>query len=640
MAVVRLDLLRASESRVSARSAKQLTREVRVVDRRANDPSPSQLQVRREELARILPNQARADILLERILDGNDLAPVAFLHLGVKASRAVGRLQSTLPDFRRQFGTGFLVGPNVLMTNHHVLPDIETAWRTRLDLDYELDINGQELFPQQHRLAPDRLFATNEQLDCTVVAVNPQPEIGTQSLSQFGWLPLSNREGKAIVGEFLSIIQHPGGERKQVCVRENKLLRYGDDTLWYQADTVAGSSGSPVFNPFWQVVALHHSGVPERDARGRVLLRDKTAVPEGELDRHEENQISWIANEGIRISRIWRWLDSLPKTNSLMAGILSGEGPAGAAAGTSGVTFVGNLKSSPNGMSASTEAAVDGDPMVSDGPGTGYNPFHLGSGALYLPLPQAITPLPDNLGERGALTTQGWWEVPCDGFSLGYHAGIQQTMLAAGHLNWDWAPGESPVAWRVDRRIPGEWQDGTASGQSERPEEASLLLCPGETLAEIRFGVDSDIWLTLNRLPASNPDSRDGERWVELTNQVVEQLRTESPPVNVWAGLWPQASRQAKSGGTGFQAALRGCWKVFAWSDGNRLQTVCLIWNWSPRHVPTSGVIQQVSLSRWRELTGLELGGGWRQAGADGGEPSRSIDLTDIGDVVWPQRPG
>jgi hypothetical protein len=230
--------------------------------------------------------------------------------------------------------------------------------------------------------------------------------------------------------------------------------------------------------------------------------------------------------------------------------------------------------------------------------------------------------------------------VPCDGFSLGYHAGIQQTMLAAGHLNWDWAPGESPVAWRVDRRIPGEWQDGTASGQSERPEEASLLLCPGETLAEIRFGVDSDIWLTLNRLPASNPDSRDGERWVELTNQVVEQLRTESPPVNVWAGLWPQASRQAKSGGTGFQAALRGCWKVFAWSDGNRLQTVCLIWNWSPRHVPTSGVIQQVSLSRWRELTGLELGGGWRQAGADGGEPSRSIDLTDIGDVVWPQRPG
>jgi endonuclease G len=96
--------------------------------------------------------------------------------------------------------------------------------------------------------------------------VNPQPEIGTQSLSQFGWLPLSNREGKAIVGEFLSIIQHPGGERKQVCVRENKLLRYGDDTLWYQADTVAGSSGSPVFNPFWQVVALHHSGVPARAA--------------------------------------------------------------------------------------------------------------------------------------------------------------------------------------------------------------------------------------------------------------------------------------------------------------------------------------------------------------------------------------
>ncbi len=640
MAVVRLDLLRASESRVSARSAKQLTREVRVVDRRANDLSASQLQVRREELARILPNQARADILLEKILDGNDLAPIAFLHLGVKASRAVGRLQSTLPDFRRQFGTGFLVGPNVLMTNHHVLPDIQTAWRTRLDLDYELDIHGQELFPQQHRLAPDRLFETNEQLDCTVVAVNPQPEIGTQSLAQFGWLPLSNREGKAIVGEFLSIIQHPGGERKQVCVRENKLLRYGDDTLWYQADTVAGSSGSPVFNPFWQVVALHHSGVPERDARGRVLLRDKTAVPEGELDRHEENQISWIANEGIRISRIWRWLDSLPKTNPLMAGILSGDDPAGEAARTSGETFVGNLNSSPNGMNASTEAAVDGDPTVSDAPGRGYNPHHLGNGALYLPLPQAIATLPDDLGERGGERTQGWWEVPCDGFSLGYDAGMQQTTLAAGHLNWDCESVESPGAWRIDRRLPGEWQTGIDSGQTEPPSEAGLLLRPGETLAENRLGVDSDAWLTLNRLPASNRKSRDGQRWVQLANQVVERLRTEHHPVTVWAGFWPQASRQATSVGAVPRPAPQGCWKVFAWAEWGLLRTVCLIWNWAPRQVRQSGVIQQISLSDWQKLTGLELGGGWCRPGADDGGLSRALDLTASRDVAWPQRPG
>ena len=43
-------------------------------------------------------------------------------------------------------------------------------------------------------------------------------------------------------------------------MRENKLIKYTDHTLWYQTDTVAGSSGSPVFNNSWQVAALHHLG--------------------------------------------------------------------------------------------------------------------------------------------------------------------------------------------------------------------------------------------------------------------------------------------------------------------------------------------------------------------------------------------
>jgi hypothetical protein len=79
---------------------------------------------------------------------------------------------------------------------------------------------------------------------------------------------------KSDVGEYLTIIQHPSGERKQVVVRENKLLKFDGDVLWYATDTVGGSSGSPVFNRFWQVVALHHRGVPKKDSKGRWLRRD------------------------------------------------------------------------------------------------------------------------------------------------------------------------------------------------------------------------------------------------------------------------------------------------------------------------------------------------------------------------------
>ncbi|MER3477440.1 MAG: hypothetical protein C4287_14275, partial [Leptolyngbya sp. ERB_1_2] len=60
--------------------------------------------------------------------------------------------------------------------------------------------------------------------------------------------------------EFVTVIQHPGGQPKQIAIRENKVLKIGDDQdalqdnfLWYASDTAPGSSGSPVLNDNWQV---------------------------------------------------------------------------------------------------------------------------------------------------------------------------------------------------------------------------------------------------------------------------------------------------------------------------------------------------------------------------------------------------
>ena len=70
--------------------------------------------------------------------------------------------------------------------------------------------------------------------------------------------------------------------------------------LHYRTDTAPGSSGSPVFNDQWEVVALHHSGVPQRDEQGRILATDGS-VWEPEMGEH---RIDWKANEGVRISQI------------------------------------------------------------------------------------------------------------------------------------------------------------------------------------------------------------------------------------------------------------------------------------------------------------------------------------------------
>lgn len=58
----------------------------------------------------------------------------------------------------------------------------------------------------------------------------------------------------------MNIIQHPGGGPKQIGLYHNTVVFAGEGRVQYLTDTLPGSSGAPVFNDTWQVVALHHSG--------------------------------------------------------------------------------------------------------------------------------------------------------------------------------------------------------------------------------------------------------------------------------------------------------------------------------------------------------------------------------------------
>jgi endonuclease G len=247
----------------------------------------------------------RANVVLERIIQGNDLVGINYLAKGTFASRPVCRVQ--LRDTSGNvlgFGSGFLVAPGVMMTNHHVFATAADARHSVADFDFELDVRGQDRSSVHFEFDPTRFFYANRELDFAIVAVQPRSIDGGRELKDWGWLPLDGRPGKADVGEFLTIIQHPSGERKQVVVRENKLLKFDGDVLWYATDTVGGSSGSPVFNRFWQVVAIHHSGVPKKDSKGRWLTTDGRVWDES----MDERLIAWVANEGIRISSIIRHL--------------------------------------------------------------------------------------------------------------------------------------------------------------------------------------------------------------------------------------------------------------------------------------------------------------------------------------------
>jgi endonuclease I/V8-like Glu-specific endopeptidase len=252
-----------------------------------------------EQLA---PDSFGADVLaLERMMGHNDLVDVGFLERGYRASRAVGRISVGAPE--AHYGTGFMISPLLLMTNNHVLAEPAEAARAYVEMNFQAGLDGRALQPVAFALDPDAFFTTDRALDFTIVAVAGRSDSGHE-LAEFGWLRLIEQEGKVVVGELLNIIQHPNAEPKQLALRENRLTDRLELMLHYETDTAPGSSGSPVFNDQWEVVALHHSGVPRKDDQGNWLATDGALWTP---DMGEE-RVDWVANEGVRISRVLRRL--------------------------------------------------------------------------------------------------------------------------------------------------------------------------------------------------------------------------------------------------------------------------------------------------------------------------------------------
>ena len=252
---------------------------------------PQREPVRREDIS---------NDLVERIIgETRDMLSIEFFELGLLAARCVG-LVVTRGEAN---GTGFLVAPGLMLTNEHVLRTAGEARDSELELDFEDNRVGEARQTQIFALEPDRFFLADAGLDFALVGVSTTSQRGTE-LDDYRVLPLIGEEGKIRIGEAVNVVQHPSGRVKQVTIRNNRLVDLpegeGMDAFFhYEADTEKGSSGSPVFNDFWEVVALHHSGVPAADEEGRLVDGRGRLLEAGSTDAHV-----WAANEGIRVSRI------------------------------------------------------------------------------------------------------------------------------------------------------------------------------------------------------------------------------------------------------------------------------------------------------------------------------------------------
>jgi len=190
----------------------------------------------------------------EKLIEENNLQNISSLEEALSLSDAVALVQ--IPG--RGSASGFLIGVDLLMTNNHVLRSYQEATRARIRFNYQLDIDGLLEDSEYFSARPDIFFYTNPDLDYSIVSVENQPGY------KYGTIPIALNPSIRI-GDRVSIIQHPSGQPKQVAMVDNEIMYLDNKIVQYLTDTLPGSSGSPVFNEAWELVALHHSGgwIPE-----------------------------------------------------------------------------------------------------------------------------------------------------------------------------------------------------------------------------------------------------------------------------------------------------------------------------------------------------------------------------------------
>ncbi len=266
--------------------------------------TPARAKARLDIASAVVPELSTHEggVGLERVINQPDFLSTAFLVLGAERSRSVACIKQQGSGI----GTGWMMAKGLLITNAHVLRNENDAMMCRAEFGYEHDAHGAMVKSVAFDFDPQSFFISSpvNELDYTVVAVKPRSVDGAHELGEYGYLRLIARSGKALLGEWINVIQHPDGRPKAVALRNNKLMALKGSYLHYETDTQPGSSGAPTFNDQWEVVGLHHAGVAKRDENNAYVLRDGRTVPPELMRREDEPLVQWIGNEGIRISRI------------------------------------------------------------------------------------------------------------------------------------------------------------------------------------------------------------------------------------------------------------------------------------------------------------------------------------------------
>jgi hypothetical protein len=198
-----------------------------------------------------------------------------------------------------QYGTGFLVGPGVVLTNFHVMEPailpllgrpakrgvVAQPAKVVFRFDYKHFPDGLTVNQGvEHGLvaedwlidwspysivdthpSPSGQLPAPDELDYALIRLQSLPTHGEDRVTQSrGWVSLNDGQGEFKPGTPLFIVQHPDGSHQKLALDTQGIIDGNDNgtRVTYRTNTEPGSSGSPCFNQHWRLIALHQCGDP------------------------------------------------------------------------------------------------------------------------------------------------------------------------------------------------------------------------------------------------------------------------------------------------------------------------------------------------------------------------------------------
>jgi S1-C subfamily serine protease len=225
-----------------------------------------------------------AGVQLERILGSTGVQNLTWYRTGLSRAEAVVLILDGMGSGQ---GSGFLLSgaelcdalpadEKFVITNAHVVSETYSAAAL---VPEEAVIKFEALgLDDEYRVAEVIFSSPPVDLDVSVLRIDkPAPSVDP--------IPIGKRLPVADGEQRVYVIGHPLGGGLSFSLQDNTLLDHEDPLVHYRAPTEPGSSGSPVFNSQWKLIALHHAG-----GTSIPRLRDQDGV--------------YAANEGLWIQSI------------------------------------------------------------------------------------------------------------------------------------------------------------------------------------------------------------------------------------------------------------------------------------------------------------------------------------------------